>query len=207
MQSMNAGAASHGEMKRFRRMALLLCLLAALAAVFLFETSRAQEGTEYEYVDLLMLYEQGPDGGPGKVRYSVQNIGTATATGVAVSFRLEDLDLGPFSDSPVFPDTQMDNTNKTTTFTWEAGTLLPGGSSQIEFATGLHDGHTTGNRIGVINATAKALQPEPGILSANNVIKIYSFAADTTGSSLHMKGNRLALLLSWTTWSRLREPT
>ena len=174
--------------------ALLLCLLAGLAAALSFSApAEAQEDTEYEYVDLLLLYEHLAT---GKVLYSVRNIGTATATGVTVSFLLEDLDLGPFVDSPSFPDEEMDNINKTMTFTWEVGTLLPGDeSTDLEFATGLHDGHSTANRIGVINATAEALQPEPGILSANNVIKLYSFAR-TSGGALHMKGNKLGLLLS-----------
>ena len=174
-------------------------LIALLAAAFAFSPlAQAQEGTEYDYVDLLMLYEQGPagSGNANKVAYSVRNIGTATATGVTVSFLLENLDLGPFTDSPTFPDTKMDNTTKQTTFTWEVGTILPGESSEITFATGLHDAHSSANRIGVINATAKALQPEPGILSANNIIKFYSFAARDSGATPHMKGNKLALLLS-----------
>ena len=197
-----AGAA--GPIPRLRAMASVtrkpgfaaLLLLAALAAALSFSApAHAQEGTGYEYVDLLMDYEQGPDGARASVRYSVRNIGTATATGVTVSFLLEDLDLGPFTDTPSFPDEETDNTAKTTTFTWEVGTILPGGSSEMTFATGLHS-QSSSNVIGVINATAKAFQPEPGILSANNAIKIYSFAVDSAGPSLHMKGNRLALLLS-----------
>ena len=194
---MNTTAAPRGEAKRTGWSVLLFCLAATTAAFLLLGTARAQDRTEYEYVDLLMLYEQGPDDERSKVQYSVRNIGTTKATGVTVSFLLEDLDLGPFTDSPDFPDEDVDSTTKQVTFTWEIGTILAGDSARpLTFATGLHDGHGSANRIGVINATASAHQPEPGILSANNVIKIYSFASSSAGASQHMDGNRLALLLS-----------
>ena len=178
--------------RKSRLLVLLLCLLAALAAFFLLETARAQEGTEYDYVDLLITY--GYD--RTAVSYSVLNSGTATATEVTVEFLLEDLQADTNDPPDVSDQRIVESTNQA--FTWNIGTILPGESSPaLEFSTELHSGHTTPNRIGVITATAKALQPEPGNLSANNVIKVYSFAYRTgIASSLHMEGNRLGLLLS-----------
>ena len=77
-----------------RRCLCLLCLLAAVcAAAFLFfETASAQEEGGYEYVDLIITYEYDDS----KVAYRVRNIGTATATGVTVSFLLEDLQAEGF---------------------------------------------------------------------------------------------------------------
>ncbi len=191
------------------RMALLLSLLAVAAALLLPETSYAQEEPEYDYVNLLMLYEQAPDGNGSSVAYSVRNIGNATATGVTVSFLLEDLQAGEFlgsyvggtRTSPTITDKRTeDNTNQR--FTWEVGTILPGDTSpQLIFLTKLHPGrhsevdtNWTG-RVGVINATASSNSPEPDILSASNVVKVYSFAGGTS-STKHMKGNLLSLLLS-----------
>ena len=167
---MNTANASH----KSPRKALVLCLLAVTAAVsLLLETAMAQEGTEYGYVDLVMLYEHGPASGRNNVAYSVRNNGTATATGVTVSFLLEDLeaddnDLG----SSIRDKRTEDNTNQS--FTWEAGTIPPGGSTLVEFSAVLHSGVslTSGEyRIGVINAKASSIEPEPDILLANNVHK------------------------------------
>ena len=69
-------------------------------------------------------------------------------------------------------------------------------SRKLTFDTRNHTGHKTAKRIGVITATASADQPEPDLLLANNVRKIYSYADLPSGASLHMRGNRLALLLS-----------
>ena len=199
MQSTNAGGASSWKLERIPPRVLLLCLFAALAAVLLFETSWAQGEPEHGHVDLVMLYEYGTGADQDRVRYIVRNTGTATATGVTVSFLLEDLQAGTFKETRgVQHPTDMRTENSTNQrFTWEIGTILPGEASlNLRFSTKLHDGHTSANRIGVITATASANQPEPGILSANNVITIYSLAASTAGGTLHMEGNRLALLLS-----------
>ncbi len=71
--------------------------------------------------------------------------------------------------------------------------MPPGGSSlPFIFSTKLHSGHSV-HRVGVINATASSNEPEPDILLANNVIKVYSYSHP---NHAHMKGNKLALLLS-----------
>ena len=191
MQSVNAGAASHGELKRTWWRILLLCLLAAVAAAFLFlETAWAQDGAEDSYVDLVMLYAYDSN----EVAYRVQNNGTATATGVTVSFLLEDLETS--LDTPSITDKMTeDGTNQS--FTWEVGTLPPGGASRnLTFSTRRHSGVTTTGEVGVINATASSFSPEPDTLLANNVRKVYTYFASSSGSTLHMRGNTLALLLS-----------
>ena len=185
--------------------ALLLCLLAALAAAFAFSAPlQAQEGTEYEYVDLLLLYEQSPEGSgnASEVAYTVLNSGTATATGVTVEFLLEEVEANDFAllntviAASVTGKETVDSTNER--FTWVIGTILPGESSEsLIFSTSIHSGHTTADRIGVINATASANQPEPGKLSDNNVIKAYTFVASSSGATKHMSPTgRLNLLLS-----------
>ena len=120
-----------------------------------------------------MNYEQSPEGSGNArtVAYTVLNLGTATATGVTVEFLLEDLEASETFDTPNVSDQRtVDSTDQK--FTYVIGTLLPGESSQsLIFSTMLHSGHTTADRIGVINATASANQPEPGILSANNAGK------------------------------------
>ena len=178
-----------------------LCLLASALAVFVLSAPlQAQEGTEYEYVDLVMAYEYDA---AAEVGYSVRNVGTATATEVTLSFLLEDLQSGTFSFLrtpvnivPIITDKRTeDSTNER--FTWEVGTILPGESSRaLAFSTSLHPGHSTAQRIAVITATASSNQPEPDFLLANNVAKVYSFASHTTAATQHMEGNKLGLLLS-----------
>ena len=132
-----------------------------------------------------------------RVKYSVRNVGTVTATGVTVSFHFKDLEANS-SDiaSAAITDKETDNSKKEQTFTWEVGTILAGGKSgEFKFATVNHPGYTTGGRIGVITATASSNQPEPGLLSGSNKIKVYSFIAAATGASLHMPDNKLGLLL------------
>ena len=188
------------------RLLTLAFTLAALVAAFaLSAPAQAQGEPDYSYVDLLMVYEQGPSGNESRVSYSVQNIGTATATGVTVSFLLEDLQLGSFADNEAPPITTGKETVNTTDqrFTWEIGTIPAGGVSNTwTFATNLHSGRHSEvmpgwpGLIGVINATASSISPEPDILLTNNVIRIYSFAHGTVTTSEHMEGNRLALRLS-----------
>ena len=87
--------------KKTRRRFSLLCLLAAAVAVaFAFSGPlQAQEGAEYEYVDLIVTYEYDSH----EIVYSVRNVGAATATGVTVSFLLEDLQAGNFAVFPPKP--------------------------------------------------------------------------------------------------------
>ena len=175
-------------------------LFAALAAAVVFAGPvRAQEGTEYSYVDLVMFYEYQTD---EDVEYSVQNNGTATATGVSVSFLLEDLQAGAsftFAAStipPIITDKEtVDTTNQR--FTWVVGNMPPGSASEkLVFRTALHSGHTSTGRIGSIRAEASSFSPEPDVLLANNVKEFYSYADTTSGNTLHMRLNWLALLLS-----------
>ena len=192
---MNTTNVSQVSMRQSASKVLVLCLLAAIAAAFfLCETARAQEGAEYDYVDLVMLYEYGTSGNSNKVAYIVQNAGTATATGVTVSFLLTDLQ----TYFPSVIDKRTDNATKEQRFIWEVGTILPGETSSVHltFDTVNHTGHTTWEWIGVITATASSHQPEPGFLLANNVRKVYSYADSSTGSTRHMTSNRLGLLLS-----------
>ncbi len=194
MQSMNAEASSHGKLKRLHWKDLVLSLLAALAVAFLFSPPlQAQGGPEDGYVDLVMNYEYDTS----RVAYSVRNNGTATATGVTVSFHIKDLQISIGDVPPEITDKRTDNATKEQWFTWEVGTILPGDTSaQLIFSTQLHPGHTTPGHIGVITATAKSNQPEPGFLLANNEIKVYSFDESGAGATLHMDGSNLALLLS-----------
>ena len=178
---------------------LVLSLFAAAAAAFLFlETAWAQGEPEDSYVDLVMLYEHQTD---TKVAYSVQNNGTATATGVSVSFMLEDLEAGSFellstTITPSITDKETVNTTDQR-FTWVVGNILPGGASgKLAFSTSLHSGQTSVGRIGVIKAEASSISHEPDVLLANNVKKVYSYAAAAAVPSLHMRRNWLALLLS-----------
>ena len=174
-----------------RRRAALLLVLAVAAAFLLLETAQAQENS---YVDLVMLYEYKAS----KVVYKVLNTGTATATEVTVSFLLEDLETTDLDNSRVVIDKRTDNTAKEQSFTWEVGTLLPGETSAIEltFDTSFHSGHSSAFLIGVINARASSISPEPVELQANNVIKVYSYPLTSAVPSRHMKSGRLALLLS-----------
>lgn len=198
MQSTNARAVSRWKANRIRWKVLLFCLLAALiVAVFAFSTpAQAQDDS---YVDLVMFYEYQND---EDVEYSVQNNGTATATGVSVSFLLEDLQAGAsftFVSStitPIITDKEtVDTTNQR--FTWVIGNMPPGSvSNKLEFRTRLHTGHTSTGRIGSIRAEVSSLSPEPDGLLDNNVKKFYSYAYTSTGASLHMRRNWLALLLS-----------
>ena len=186
--------------------------IAALSSVFAFSApAQAQEGTEYDYVDLVMFYEQSPPGSRGnntKVAYSVRNVGTATATGATVSFLLEDLAL---MDSDIARSRITDKRTENRTnqrFTWHVGTIPPNSSTlePLTFATELHPGRHSeavyGNpgRVGTISATASSIQPEPASLLANNTIKIYSFSSPQSPRavnqvSAHMGTNELGLLL------------
>ena len=195
------------RLSQFALPCCVFCLLAALTAAFLFSPPlQAQAEPENSYVDLVMIYEQRPAGGnlDTSVAYSVRNAGTETATGVTVSFLLEDLEAPPrelAAFSRAITDMRTENgTNQR--FTWEVGNIPPGGISPsiLPFPTVLHSGVTL-NRgeyvIGIINATASSHQPEPGELLDNNVIKIYSYATSHVVASGHMQGSsRLALLLS-----------
>ena len=181
---------------------LLLCLLAALAVAFAFsEPAQAQDGPEDSYVDIVMLYEYPGSPNSNKVAYSVQNNGTATATGVTVSFLLEDLQAGTFSflgSSLTPPITGKETVNTTDQrFTWEVGTLPPGGASyKLMFSTSRHSGVATTGEVGVINAEASSFSPEPDTLLSNNIKKVYSYFPTSSGATLHMRGNELTLLLS-----------
>ena len=177
--------------KALRRFCLL-CLLAAVSGsgFCFFGPVQAQEGTGYEYVDLIVTYEYDSE----EVAYRVRNIGTAKATGVTVSFLLEDLQTNTFSSSSSITTTE-EGTNQR--FTWEVGTISPGETSiELKFSTVNHSAHTTWNRIGVTTATASSIQHEPDFLLANNITKVYSYPTSSTGSAKHMKDGLLALLLS-----------
>ncbi len=166
-----------------------------LAAAFAFAAPlEAQEGTEPQYVDLIMLHDYGLR---SENVYKVQNVGTATATGVTVSFLLEGLEGG----GDAFPDKRTVNgTNQA--FTWEVGTVPPGqASATVEFSTRVHPGIQTPvdwpGHVGVINATASALEPGPSILLANNHLAVYAYAhRGLLHRADHMWRSRLALLLS-----------
>ena len=186
-----------------RGLALAALAVALLAVLLAPPTAHAQEEPEYAYVDLVMLYEQGPEGDEGKVRYTVRNNGTATAIGVTVLFLLEDLDVnsGDLEGYPIASNEIVGATNQR--FRWVVGDIPPGGTSRaMIFGVGLHSGHhsevTSGykGRIGVTSATASSGTPEPRALLANNNVKVYSFSTRGAGGQFHMKGNRLALLLS-----------
>ena len=206
---MNACNALRQTSPRFHWKALVLSLLVALSAAFLFSAPlQAQGGPEDGYVDLVMTYEYDEE----DVAYSVQNNGTATAAGVTVSFRIKDLEAGAFTGSfvagtqinPTITN-KMDEDGTNQTFTWEIGTIPAGETSaQLIFSTRLHPGHRAAadavnnwpGMFGVITARVSSLPSEPDFLLANNEIKIYSFAEQSTGTTLHMDGSRLALLLS-----------
>ena len=172
----------------------------------LLETALAQEGTAHNYVDLVMLYETAPVGDPSAIAYSVQNAGTATAVGVIVSFDLDDLEIRKDSDFSPPPDTTTvpcDDQEQELTcqeFSWKFGSLLPGETSKpFTFPTWTHSGINDmasdwKGRVGTIKATASSNSPEPDMLMANNVIKVYSFGYNSF--SRHMPGGELDLLLS-----------
>lgn len=179
--------------------ALSFWLLAAIAAAFLFlGSAKAQEEPEYGYVDLVMLYEQGPSGQTvSAVVYSVQNVGTATAAGVTVKFTLEELvaDDSDLAGSHITGKETVDAT-KQQSFTWEVGTIAPGGTSnQLIFSTNLHTGYSTPlpqgwkGQIGSISAAASTTLFEPDMLLANNVAKVYSYATGSTGATRHIRRN------------------
>lgn len=203
---MNAINSLHKSARKSPWRSLFLCLFAAAASAFLLlETAWAQEGQESGYVDLIMHYELAPEHYGEEVRYTVRNNGTATAVGVTVSFLLEDLEVDDFEDSDTPPASitnirTEDGTNQR--LTWEIGDIPPGGTSNsTTFGTRIHPGRSSEivpgwrGRIGVINATASSLSPEPGMLLANNNIKVYAFAA-WSHRTHHMRSGRLALLLS-----------
>ena len=173
-----------------------LFIAAIIATVFAFSAPlQAQEGEEYDYVDLVMIHEyDGID-----VVYSVRNVGTETATGVTVSFHIKDMIASANDiDSPNVMDIQTDDSKKEQSFTWSAGTISAGGNSgNFPFSTSIHTGYTVPrpDKIGVITATASSSQPEPDALLGNNEIIVYSYAQGGSGASLHMSGNRLGLLL------------
>lgn len=193
---------SRTELKLLCR-SLILCLFAATAAAFLLlQTAKAKEEPENNYVDLVMLYEHGPSSDAANVVYSVRNNGTETATGVTVSFELEDLEA---HDNDLGSSITGKETVGTTgqRFTWEIGTLPPGEYTvnALAFSTRIHSGipqiPAGEYRIGVIRATASSIEIEDPILLANNSIEVYSFADPLSSSStLHLANNRLGLLLS-----------
>ena len=199
---MNAYNALPQTSPRFHWKALVLSLLAALAAAVLFSAPlQAQGGPEDGYVDLVMTHEYDAE----SVVYRVQNFGTATATGVTVSFHLKDLQASTFRSSvvagthviPIITNKRDGDANDTNqTFTWEVGTIRPGDTAELVFTTRPHSGHTTWEMIGVITAAVSSDQPEPEFLSGNNKIKLYSFTPRTGGVTLHMSDNKLALQLS-----------
>ena len=181
-----------------------LAFLVATVAVMAMAASPAalaQEEPEYGYVDLVMLYEHQFGGHP-EVLYSVHNAGTTAATGVSVSFLLEDLRAGEFNllDHAIAPSITGKKTVETTNqvFTWVIGAIPPGGASrQLEFGTSLHSGHDVSSaRLGVINAEASSNQPEPDHLLTNNEIKVYSYHVSGGNFSRHMYRNALGLLVS-----------
>ncbi len=195
---MNTTNVSPISIGKSARKALVLCLLAAaVAAFFVHETAQAREGAGHQYVDLVMTYEYGNK----QVEYSVQNNGTATATGVAVSFLLEGLDITQTSEAPDVPDKRTVNGTKER-FTWEVGTISAGETaSNFSFSTSLHPGLKddfdvgSSGLIGVITAAASSDQSEPAVLLANNVTTLYEYSYNKR-STLHMDGSMLALLLS-----------
>ena len=142
------------------------------------------------------------------VAYRVQNTGTEIAVGVTASFILEDLEVsrGEFKDKndrSISRDIRDITTNQSRvmqSFTWDVGTLPPGETKELVFGTSLHTGYPyvlqRAGHIGMIRAEVSSLSPEPEILLANNIIKIYSLATSSRGLTRHMKGNSLALLLS-----------
>ena len=187
---------------RLKRACLTMAIaaLTALAAAFSFlDTAWAQGEPEDSYVDLVMLYDYQND---ADVEYIVQNNGTETATGVSVSFLLEDLQAGAsftFAASvipPIITDKEtVDTTDQR--FTWVIGNIPPGSASPtLVFRTSLHSGHTSPGKIGSIRAEASSFSPEPDALLGNNVKKFYSYADTSTGSSLHMRHSGMDLLLS-----------
>ena len=188
--------------------AALLCLVLAADTWPGPDPASAQVGPEHSYVDLIMDYEYDSD----DVVYRVRNVGTATAHGVTVSFLLEDLETYHNSNNPDLVTSNItgvrtDNDTKQHSFTWEVGTLQPGKTSKnLEFGTHINPnlqselGQNDYN-IGVINATASSITPEPDTLLVNNIIKLYSyFGHVNSGNSnrfdRHISSNRLALLLS-----------
>ena len=191
---MNTANASH----KSPRKALVLCLLAiALSAAFLFfETALAQEGTGYNYVDLVMLHEVNPTGNNDQaIGYSVKNSGTATAIGVTVSFLLKDLQIHEGQGSPDPPDKiTVNGTNQK--FTWKAGNLLPGETSRPFVFTAQRHSGASGSLVGVITATASSVSYEPNALLVNNVAKVYSDARDGVSATKHIRSGKLGLLLS-----------
>ena len=194
---MDSAAPTRPLPKKARRYFSLLCLLAAVAAaVSVFSAPlEAQEPAQYEYVDLVMLREYLTTGGTTQVRYRVRNNGSAAATGVTISFLLEKLQAGTF-DGAIPPTTK---TGTTQSFTMEAGTIPPGEIRTVaQFSTIRHSAISSGNVLGVINAKVSSLEPEPGILSANNAIKLHSFGSSDalTDATYHMTDNKLTLLLS-----------
>ncbi len=203
---MNAANTSRQSPRRSLWKALVLCLLAvAVAAGFLLsETARAQDVPEGPgYVDLIMLYEQAPEGDRLKVAYRVQNIGTAPASGVTVSFLFENLQIAISDEAKVKSVRTVNDYNQR--FTWEVGTLHPGETSQVLLLSPrIHSTHRSElmavpsdwpGMSGVINAVASTVSPEPDMLLANNVIKFYEFIPSLHFVK-HIRDNRLALMLS-----------
>ena len=184
------------EIPSWKSLALSL-LTAVTSAAFVF--SGQLQAQEDGYVDLLMLYEYDSQ----KVAYSVRNTGTATATGVTVSFLLKNLKA---KDSDIAGNSITDERTEDTynqSFTWEVGTIPPGGvSGKLVFGTSIHPGRvseitsTWKGRVGVIRATASSLQPELAISKNDNVTQVYEFAYGNAASTKHMTGSELGLLLS-----------
>ncbi len=180
-------------------LAALLCLV--LAA----DHASAQEEAEYGYVDLVLQQEFGTGRDTNKFAYSVQNVGTMTATGVTVSFELLNVlarhsTANPSLLTATITGLRTDNDTKQQWFTWEIGTIGPGAAStQLLFSTVRHTGFTNIfdiGQLGVITATASAISPEPDILLANNNSKAYTYVEDATDQTRHMIRARLELRLS-----------
>ena len=173
---------------------VLALLVVAAAAFLLVGTARAQEEPQPGYVDLVVFHEYLTGGEQARVKYGVRNTGTATATGVIVSFRLDDLQVGDKFKSLYSPTTM----GTTQSFSVEVGTLSPGDSVEVaKFnTTRLFIAPYSGTEVGVINVEASSFEPEPQFARANNSIKVYSFDTDGASSTYHMSLNRLALLLS-----------
>ena len=150
-----------------------------------------------------MLYEQGPRGDEREIAYRVRNNGTATAVGVTVSFLLEDLE-GRGTNFREIRDgasiTGVETVNGTDQrFAWVVGNLPPGGITRndLTFGTDRHPSHTTPPLMGVINARASSISPEPVQLQDNNVIKVFAHINSPASTlAAHISGGKLALLLS-----------
>ena len=186
--------------------AALLCLMLAADTWPGPGPAQAQVGASYVdlYVDLVVTeeYPAGPSGEGSRVRFVVHNHGTAEARGVTVSFLLDKLQAwySNFSDnvnSRPFSVTDVRKAGGQESFTWVAGTIPEGGSTQFSFGTTRNTTFTSSTYvIGSIRAEASSLTFEPPELKHNNVRTLYAFSRRSTGLSLDMINGRLGLYLS-----------